>query len=459
MSPPALPQDKAAQFKVLFDTLSQRGNFNGCVLIAERGKILHQEAYGTANVDTRRLLTNQTVFELASISKTFTSLAVVQLKEKGLLSYGDSVRRFFPELPFPGVTIRHLLTNTSGIEDFLTWNEQQIDASRTYSNADLIQLLAKKGRPGFPPGTRFHYSNTNFALLASVIEKVSALPFADYLGKYIFKPGGMDHTRVLARNNKGLPADHAVDYSWDVSEQRYDRADQLKRYTHYWSAIQGAYGIVSNIGDLYRWDQVLQSDLLVKRATLEEVMAMDYFPTSSQPVEMQPGIAYRAGWMFMAGTAKDSTWYTSGSYGNYNTLLVRKLTSGQTVILLTNYSESSPVMLIMDSIENILEAGPPSFPPTLQLPRGIQLPVGQLNALAGTYTDPEKAWPYLTLTLHGHRLYGKFSGSMEFILFPLSSTAFTGATFEQRVILDSESPTKTLRLVGNGVEKRFQKRE
>lgn len=175
-------QGRQAQLKALFDTLGQRNNLNGCVLIMDRGKVLLQTALGSAGDGKERLLTNESIFEIGSSTKGFTAMGIMQLKEKALLSYEDSPGKFFPELHYPGVRIKHLLSHTSGIEDFLAWTEQDIDVSRIHSNADIIQKLSEKNRPAvFTAGEGVRYSNTNYLLLASIIELASGMPFDEYL--------------------------------------------------------------------------------------------------------------------------------------------------------------------------------------------------------------------------------------------------------------------------------------
>lgn len=146
----AYAQDQPAKLSALFDTLYAHKSFNGCVLVSGQGKVIFQNAYGLADVDTKRLLTTESIFELASVSKGFTAMGIMQLKEKKLLSYHDSIRKFFPELPYSGVSILNLLTHTSGIPDFLGWTEEDVDVRSINSNSEIIRVLPLKYPVGFP---------------------------------------------------------------------------------------------------------------------------------------------------------------------------------------------------------------------------------------------------------------------------------------------------------------------
>src|SRR5476651_482692 len=175
----------------LFSTLAGQGYLNGCVLIAEDGKPVYEKAFGYANFDTKQPLTNQTMFELASVSKQFTAMAIMQLHAKGKLGYDDSLSKYFPQIPYHGITLNNLLHHTSGIPDFLSWGEQQIDVKRMNNNQDVLAAIIRN-RPSlyFNPGDTLSYSNTNYLLLALVVEKVSGMTFSNYMDKFIFKPLG-----------------------------------------------------------------------------------------------------------------------------------------------------------------------------------------------------------------------------------------------------------------------------
>ncbi|PMD88390.1 serine hydrolase, partial [Siphonobacter sp. BAB-5405] len=147
-------------------------DFSGVVLIAEKGKPVYHRAFGYQNFDTRQSMTTASVFELASLSKQFTAMTILLLKEAGKLQYDDPIENYLPGLPYPGVTIRHLLNHTSGLPDYQEVMDQHWDKSKVAGNADNIAYLIQyHPERQFEPGSRYEYSNTGYMLLASIVEK------------------------------------------------------------------------------------------------------------------------------------------------------------------------------------------------------------------------------------------------------------------------------------------------
>ena len=162
--------------------------FNGNVLVAEKGNIVLQRSYGYANYDDQRSLNDSSVFELASVSKQFTATGILLLKDRGQLQLSDSLRKYFPELPYHGITIQHMLTHTSGLPDYFWPLVEKWDRKKIAFNEDVIAFLAKEKMPlQFEPGKKWEYSNTAYMILASIIEKVSGQSFADFMAKNIFR--------------------------------------------------------------------------------------------------------------------------------------------------------------------------------------------------------------------------------------------------------------------------------
>jgi CubicO group peptidase (beta-lactamase class C family) len=413
----AYAQDKSQQLKILFDTLAQRKNFNGCVMVVEQGNVLFQSAYGSSGDGKGRLLTNQSVFEIGSITKAFTAIAIMQLKDKGLLNYDDSLANFLPSLTYPGVTIRHLLSHTSGIEDFLSWGEQDIDISKVYSNADIIRNLSDRKRPPlFPAGRQCSYSNTNYLLLATIVEVISNMPFENYLASHIFQPCGMQSTRVYSRNATKLPADFAYDMSWDAGRNELVRTDSLKRYTKYMSEIKGAYGIMTTTDDLYRWSRAISNNVLLKESTFKEATS-PFFITNSSIAELIPGLPYAAGWSLIPDDTGYGSMFSSGNYGGYTALIVRKIVTNQTVIMLSNSNDTSDLMTIMGNVDDILDNGTLAFPQLTRPKTGVRLPASLLKEFVGKYKTSTDNSQQITIALANNQLYIKADGATEQNLF------------------------------------------
>lgn len=440
----SIAQDKQAQLTALFDTLK---SFNGSILISHQGKVIFQNAYGIADNATKRQLTTESIFELASVSKGFTAMGIMQLKEKKLLSYDDSLRKFFPELPYSSVSIRNLLTHTSGIPDFLGWTEEDINVNSINSNARIIKTLPGKYAAGiFPPGSRFLYSNTNYILLASIIEKVTGMSFSEYMKKNIFLPCGMSNTSVLQRFSDTLPKDYAFDYIWDGSENRFSRADSLKRYIYYMSGVTGAYGISSNAADLYKWNRAINTNLLVEESTKKEAFSPIKFDHSNQTIEIDPGIPYVFGWQLLPGPSINGGMFSSGSYGGYTSLVVNKLSEDQIVIILSNFIETSDVMSIMNNIEEIFENATLTLPDVKKMKMGVKLALDKLQTFQGTYITKDGSFPEMKIKCIGNKLYAKVGEYMEQNIFAKSENTFFLTGIDGQLVFNKNALGKVISL-------------
>ena len=196
----AFTQNVQRDLDSYFLALSQNQEFNGNILFAENGGIIYQKSFGYADFKKKIKNTDSTLINVASISKNFTAIAVLQLKEKGKLRLDDTFIKYFPEFPYPEITIKHLLSHTSGLPD----NEALLDSiisknpGKIITNVDIIPalILYKKAKElRFKTGEKkWGYSNIGYSLLALLIEKVSKQLFDVYLRKEIFIPAGMAHT-------------------------------------------------------------------------------------------------------------------------------------------------------------------------------------------------------------------------------------------------------------------------
>jgi CubicO group peptidase (beta-lactamase class C family) len=155
-------------------------HFSGVVLIAEKGKIIYEKAVGYREFAQAQPLKKTDIFELASVSKQFTAMIIMMLKEKGLLQYDDLVEKYL-NIPYKGITIRQLLTHTSGLPDYQEIMDQYWDKTKVAGNNDIIVYLNQYHPPIlFEPGTKYKYSNTGYVLLASIVEKASGRDFIEF---------------------------------------------------------------------------------------------------------------------------------------------------------------------------------------------------------------------------------------------------------------------------------------
>ena len=194
-------QNKESELDKYFTALTQNQEFNGSVLLVDQGKVIYQKSFGYADFSKKIKNSNSSLINIASISKTFTAIAVLQLKEKKKLDLNETFAKYFPEFPYPEITIKQLLSHTSGLPD----NEALFDSlvtknpAKIFTNSDIIPALllyhdSKELR--FKPGERWGYSNIGYDLLALLVEKISNLSFAIYMQRNIFLPAGMTHTYI-----------------------------------------------------------------------------------------------------------------------------------------------------------------------------------------------------------------------------------------------------------------------
>jgi CubicO group peptidase (beta-lactamase class C family) len=251
-------------------------NFNGNVLIAEKGKIIYKKSFGFADFDSKKILNDSSVFNLASVNKQFTAMGILILAGNNQLKLTDSLRHFFPELPYCGITIHQLLTHTSGIPDYLRNMIPKGEYAKVTFNSDMIDFLAReKPLEYFSPNEKFNYSNTGYVLLGSIIEKVSGKSYGDFLAEHIFKPLSMNHTYVY--NTIGSSDEKVLNYAYGFifanSRNKYVLPESLPEFK--WlccgDGTLGNKGVSTTTGDLFKWDHALRENLLFEQETVRKM--------------------------------------------------------------------------------------------------------------------------------------------------------------------------------------------
>ena len=193
-------QDIPAKLDSLFNYQYTSQQLIGNVLVAENGKVLYQKSFGYADIPNKILNNDQSIFEIGSISKTLTSTAILQLVQKKKIGLNDPYKKYFPDFPYPDITIRNILSHTSGLprdgsDVFDTL--RKIQPEKVFNYHDILPTLEKYHKLLiFKPGDKWAYSNIGYNLLAVLIEKVTNLPFNVYMKKNIFIPAGMTDTYV-----------------------------------------------------------------------------------------------------------------------------------------------------------------------------------------------------------------------------------------------------------------------
>jgi CubicO group peptidase (beta-lactamase class C family) len=235
--------------------LHARDTFNGTVLIAKDGKVLFERHLGFADLARTVPLSGQSSFALASVSKQFTAMGVMLLAHRGRLGLDDKVPQHIPELAdFRGVSIRQLLHHTSGAPDYLELADKFWPAGRVLATADVVALLARHRPPlYFAPGSRFEYSNTGYLLLAEVVARASATPFAEFMAAEIFAPLGMADSAAFNFASARCPLRARV---FGV---RRDLERRVDCDLNHLDGVFGDAGIYASAADLVRWDEALRN--------------------------------------------------------------------------------------------------------------------------------------------------------------------------------------------------------
>lgn len=304
--------------------------FNGCVLVAQQGHVIYRNAFGFSNLKTRDSLKINSAFQLASTSKTMTAGAILLLKEQGKLQLTDKVQKYFPEFPYNSITLQMLLNHRSGLSNYIYFAEPFCDADNRYKgkpfdNAALLEIIdSLKPALYATPNKKFEYCNTNYALLASVIEKVSGQSYATFMDSAIFKPLGMSNTWVYSTKN---------DTVYPYKTKGHTPSGTLETQT-YADNVVGDKGIYSTVDDLYKWSEALFTGKILKKETLDEA----YTGYSNE----HPGKRnYGYGWRITDESPTQKIVYHNGWWHGYSTLFYRRLSNETTVILLSNKYSSS----------------------------------------------------------------------------------------------------------------------
>jgi CubicO group peptidase (beta-lactamase class C family) len=390
-------------------------HFNGNVLVAKGGNIIYQQALGYADYNSKRMLNDSSAFELASVSKQFTAMGIMILKEKKLLSYEDKVIKFFPDFPYDNITIRHLLTHTSGIPSYEDQFETHWDHKKIAFNKDVLEMLKqRKDTLFFTPGSKWQYSNTGFAVLASIIEKVSGMSYNDFMARNIFKPLGMTHTFIYntRRTTGKIPDNYALGYVHSDSLKRYFLPDSLKEYdiVYYLDGIVGDGCVNSTTSDLFKWDLALYSNNLVSKSSLDEML--------SPQMQMSPRDStgfYGFGVMVQLNTPVGKIVTHSGGWPGYHTNITRHVDKNETIILLSNNEFN--VSLINAALESIL-AGENIIMPYEH--KEVKIDTALLNKYTGKFSTGMT----LEFSKKDGKLYRHRSGTADVELKPESDTKF-----------------------------------
>lgn len=316
--------------------------FNGSVLVGYQGKVLYRRYYGVANKEANLKWDRNTASQLASASKPFTAVAALWLAQHGYLNIDTPVKSVLKDFPYDKITIRMLMCHRSGMQDYTKmglnyWRKNDL----VMYNEDLLQMFRKhKPRLRFTPNSKFEYCNTNYAILARVIEEVAQMDFGVFMDKFIFKPLGMNNTFVYDPLQP-MPANRSQGYrsNWSIHGDMF--AD----------GVTGDKGIFSTVEDMYKWDQSFYNNTLLN----EKYEQLSYTPQNEIKGERNYGL----GWRMLLNNNNSKLIFHNGNWHSNNVLFYRFIEDNFTIVILGNkyntgiYRMGKPIYNIVKQYEKI----------------------------------------------------------------------------------------------------------
>ena len=302
-----------------YDLYLKPSGFNGAMLVAKNGQIVFEKYAGFKHLEERDSIDMNTTFHLASVSKTFTGMAICKLWEDGKLDINNEVSVYLEGFNYPGVTVKTLLNHRSGLPNYVhVMEEKGWDKKTMITNQDVLQFMITKKKDLMvgKPDRGFSYCNTNYALLALIIEKVSGKAYKDYLKESFFTPLQMDNSFVFLPEMEStvMPS-----YNWRRQKEPFTYLD----------GVYGDKNVYSTPRDMLRWDIGLSSGKLFKPETLEAA----YTGYSNE----KPGVKnYGLGWRMYNYPNNKKIIYHNGWWHGNNTVFTRLIQDSATVIILGN---------------------------------------------------------------------------------------------------------------------------
>ena len=333
-------QMKIYQIDTLFKNMLSGKRFNGSILIGKERKIIYSNFSGYADFPKKKRLNNASQYEIASVSKQFTAVSILILYEKGKLKLSDTVQKFIPNFPYQGITVHQLLCHRSGLPDYFKFAEKyHKDTNYLMSNDSLLNMLTVyKPKILEIPNKTFEYSNTGYAVLASIVERVSGMPFYQFVNQYVFAAVGMKNT-YFYHYGKTTPEGYTTGHR--SSYKPYER--------DFLSGVLGDKGVFTTTHDLYLWDKALYEAKILKPETLQ--MAF-----SPQHADRSPCSNYGYGWRLSCDEQGNALVFHGGLWNGNNTLFIRRITDETLIVILSNVynkgfsGKSTDILRVLDGL-------------------------------------------------------------------------------------------------------------
>lgn len=327
---PEVAKIKSHQLDTFFTNLNIKYRFNGNVLVSQNGHIIYKKTFGLADLGNKDSLKLESTFQLASISKQFTAVAILQLVDKGLINLDEKVKTYIPSFPYSDeITIRSLLSHKSGIPNYIYVFDRVVDKKKPMTNQQMVDLYAKyKPAIAYLPNQKFNYCNSNYAFLAYIVEKISGKPYDQYIQEEIFNPLEMTHSFVYNPSQPEKLAKAAKGYVVRGGRPIYAGFDHL-------DGVMGDKGIYSTVDDMYKWDQGLIKGMVVSRKLLEEAFS----PQHTSPKLLKSN--YGLGWRLEQMPNNEWLTYHGGWWHGFKNYYLHNEQDNSSIIVLGNIAGSA----------------------------------------------------------------------------------------------------------------------
>jgi CubicO group peptidase (beta-lactamase class C family) len=325
----------------LYQSLLLRTGFNGAILLAKNGEIVFEDYHGYINLKTKEPITSNSTFHIASVSKTFTAAVILKLMEEGKLNLEDNVEKYLPGFPYNGITIKDLLSHRSGLPKYdhfmdgtistvvmvknkkgkmvkrIKTSKAPVQITGLPNNNDVLQYMIKyRPAPEASPNRRYSYCNTNYAMLALIVERITQMPFPVYMQEHVFKPLGMTSTYVFSVKDT---AKYIPSYNYNNSAFKLQKLD----------CIYGDKNVYSTVRDLLLWDKALYFGNFISLKSLD----MAFQPYSNENRGFKN---YGLGWHLLIKPPDPTIVYHNGWWHGNNAVFKRLIADSATVIILGN---------------------------------------------------------------------------------------------------------------------------
>lgn len=335
--------EKSKWLHKTFENLYKRHAFSGAVLYSEKGRLVYKEAFGYADIRKKINITTTSSFQIASVSKMFAATAALMLLEDSLVELDTDIRTYLPEFPYEGITIRLLMNHRSGLSRYMTLaHEQWKYKTIPLTNDEMLKLFVEhKPTVYFKPNSGFHYCNTNYAILANIIERVSKSSFDKFIKDSIFTPLKMDNSFVYQMNGEKEVSAYILQ---GIPGYRYSGWRPIRQRNEYLNGVMGDKGVYTSVEDMFKFDQALYNGALLSDSLLQ----MAFEPGS--PNSRRRKDNYGFGWRIRGG--RENTVYHYGWWKGFRAFYIRDMKQQKSIIVLSNRAKGPGSSRLWDIIDN-----------------------------------------------------------------------------------------------------------